>query len=176
MQRKRVGQDHCPIARCVDQIGDWWCILILREALNGVTRFDLFQKNLGIAPTILTRRLKGLVDDGLLQRHRYNEHPPRDEYLLTPKGRDFQPILFALLAWGNKHFAPEGASVLLVDAESGQIADPVLVDRATGRPIVEPDFQIVCGPAATAALKERMAASGKGTVTSKSRRKATVGS
>ena len=86
------------MARCVDQIGDWWSLLILRDALTGVSRFDAFQKSLGIAPTMLTRRLGGLVEDGLMERHRYQDHPPRDEYLLTEKGRDFQPVLFALLA------------------------------------------------------------------------------
>ncbi|SFJ46028.1 winged helix-turn-helix transcriptional regulator [Planctomicrobium piriforme] len=157
MQRKRVGDHECPVARCVDQIGDWWSILILRDALNGVTRFDAFQKSLGIAPTILTRRLKGLVEDGLLMKQRYSEHPPRDEYVLTQKGQDFQPVLFALLVWGNAHFAPEGASLVIMDTKAGTIADPVLVDVTTGRPITGPDFQLVCGPAASAALKQRMA-------------------
>ncbi len=157
MQRKRVGHYECPIARCVDQIGDWWSILILRDALEGVTRFDAFQKSLGIAPTILTRRLKGLVDDGLLEKHRYSEHPPRDEYRLTEKGRDFQPVLFSLLAWGNKHFAPEGASVLIMDTKTGAIADPLLVDRITGKALTEPQFQLVCGPAASATLQQRLA-------------------
>ena len=157
MQRKRVGHCECPIARCVDQIGDWWSILILRDALEGVTRFDAFQKSLGIAPTILTRRLKGLVDDGLLEKHRYSEHPPRDEYRLTEKGRDFQPVLFSLLAWGNKHFAPEGASVLIMDTRTGEIADPLLVDRITGKALTEPQFQLVCGPAASATLQQRLA-------------------
>jgi len=144
MQRKRSQHHDCPVARCVDQIGDWWSILILRDALRGTTRFDAFQKSLGIAPTILTRRLKGLVDDGLLIRHRYNEHPPRDEYLLTQKGQDFQPVLFALLAWGNKHFATQGKSVVLMNTLSGKIVDPVLVDESTGTPIQGQHFQLVC--------------------------------
>ncbi len=154
MQHKR-NHHECPVARCVDQIGDWWCILILRDALRGVTRFDAFQKSLGIAPTILTRRLQGLVSDGLMVRQRYLEHPPRDEYLLTEKGRDFQPVLFALLAWGNKHFSPEGASVVLMDTRTNQVVEPVLVDQKTGVPIAGPDYQLVCGPAASNALKER---------------------
>lgn len=159
MKRKRLRNNECPVARCVDQIGDWWCILILRDAIEGTTRFEAFQKSLGIAPTILTRRLKGLVDDGLLCKHRYCDHPPRDEYLLTEKGRDFQPVLFALLAWGNKHFAPEGASVLIMEIETGEIADPVLVDRATGQEITDVAYQLVCGPAAGAALKARLSKS-----------------
>ncbi len=86
-------------------------MLILRDAFAGMTRFDEFQKSLGIAPNMLTRRLAALVEAGMLERRRYSEHPPRDEYLLTERGRDFRRVLLALLAFGNRHFAPEGASV-----------------------------------------------------------------
>src|SRR6202023_2500626 len=133
MQRTSFGSMPCPIARSLERVGEWWSILILRDALHGTTRFDEFQKSLGIAPNMLTRRLNALVEAGLLERRRYSERPPRDEYLLTERGRDFRPVLWSLLAWGNKHFAPEGASVLLVDSETGLPADPVLVDRASGR-------------------------------------------
>ena len=98
--------------------------------VRGLTRFDEFQKSLGIAPNMLTRRLAALVEAGLLERRRYSERPPRDEYVLTERGRDFRPVLLALLACGNRHFAPEGASVQIVDADTGEPADPVLVDRA----------------------------------------------
>src|SRR5258707_13047919 len=94
-------------------------------------------------------RLTALFAAGLLERRRYSEHPPRDEYVLTARGRDFRPVLVALLAWGNRHFAPEGTSVLLVDAKTGAAVEPILVDRATGRPIKEPDYALPAGPAAT---------------------------
>ena len=111
MQRKSFGDMPCPIARSLERVGEWWSILILRDAFAGMTRFDEFQKSLGIAPNMLTRRLDALVEAGLLERRRYSERPPRDEYVLTERGRDFRPVLIALLAWGNRHFAPEGASV-----------------------------------------------------------------
>lgn len=148
MQRKNFSNMQCPIARSLDRVGEWWSILILRDAFHGLRRFDEFQKSLGIAPNMLTRRLNALVDAGLLERRRYSERPPRDEYLLTDCGRDFRPVLLALLAWGNKHFAPEGASVLLVDAETGKPADPVLVDKRSGRLVAGPDFKLAPGPAA----------------------------
>src|SRR6266513_490550 len=107
MQRKSFGRMNCPIARSLERVGEWWSILILRDALHGLTRFDQFQKSLGIAPNMLARRLNALVDAGLMERRRYSERPPRDEYVLTARGRDFRPILVALLAWGNKHFARE---------------------------------------------------------------------
>jgi DNA-binding HxlR family transcriptional regulator len=148
MQRKSFGKMSCPIARSLERVGEWWSILILRDALHGITRFDGFQQSLGIAPNMLTRRLNALVEAGLLERRRYSERPPRDEYLLTERGRDFRPVLVSLLAWGNKHFAPEGASVLLVDTRTGASAEPIVVDRATGRAVDEPDFAFAAGPAA----------------------------
>ncbi len=157
MQRKSFGEMQCPIARSLERVGEWWSILILRDALHGLTRFDQFQKSLEIAPNMLTRRLNALVDAGLLARRRYHQHPPRDEYVLTARGRDFQPVLHALLAWGNRHFAPEGASVLLVDAASGASADPVLVDRKSGRPLTEPDYVLAPGPAAGEGVRRRLA-------------------
>ena len=129
MRRKSFGNMQCPIARGLERVGEWWSILILRDAFYGLTRFDEFQKSLGIAPNMLTRRLDALVEAGLLERRRYSERPPRDEYLLTERGRDFRPVLLAFMAWGNRHLAPEGASVRLVDAATGLPADPVLVDR-----------------------------------------------
>src|SRR5450755_2116174 len=122
MQHKSFGHMACPIARSLERVGEWWSILILRDALHGFTRFDEFQDSLGIAPNMLTRRLNALVEAGLLERHRYSEHPPRDEYRPSARGRDFRPVLIALLAWGNRHFAPEGASVTIVDAQTGREA------------------------------------------------------
>jgi DNA-binding HxlR family transcriptional regulator len=157
MQRKSFGKMPCPIARSLERVGEWWSMLIMRDALHGLKRFDEFQESLGIAPNMLTRRLEALVEAGLLERHRYSLHPPRDEYRLTDRGRDFRPVLIALLAWGNRHFAPEGASVTIVDAQTGQEAEPIVVDRATGRPIREPEFAWVPGPAASARTRRRYA-------------------
>ena len=128
----------------------------MRDAFHGLTRFDQFQKSLGIAPNMLTRRLAALVEAGLLERRRYCEHPPRDEYVLTGRGRDFRPVLIALMAWGNTHFAPEGIASVLIDAETGKAADPVMVDRRTGRPIDEAGFVFAAGPAADEQVKRRM--------------------
>src|SRR6266702_7860712 len=78
MNRKQSCDAPCPIARCLAFVGDAWSLLILRDAHAGLTRFDQFRKNLGIAPTILTRRLAVLTEEGLLEKHRYSEHPPRE--------------------------------------------------------------------------------------------------
>jgi DNA-binding HxlR family transcriptional regulator len=155
VKRKSLAGMSCPIARSLERVGEWWSILIMRDALHGFTRFDQFQKSLGIAPNMLTRRLDALVAAGLLQRRRYSQHPPRDEYVLTARGRDFRPVLIALLAWGNKHFAPEGESVLLVDRGTGRAADPTLIDRVTGETITEAKHRFTAGPAAPASMRRR---------------------
>ena len=92
-----------------------------------------------------------------MERRRYSERPPRDEYVLTETGRDFRPVLWALLAWGNRHFAPEGKSVVIVDSRTGEEAEPVLMDRNSGRPLVAPDFRSAAGPAADARTRQRHA-------------------
>src|ERR1044072_1604599 len=109
MRRKSFGKMACPIARSLERVGEWWSILIIRDALHGTTRFDEFQNSLGIAPTTLTRRLNGLVEAGLLERRRYSQHPPRDEYVLTAPGRDLRSVVISLLVWGNRHFGARGS-------------------------------------------------------------------
>jgi DNA-binding HxlR family transcriptional regulator len=156
MQRTSFDQMQCPIARGLDRVGEWWSILILRDAFHGLTRFDEFQKSLGIAPNMLTRRLNALVEAELLERRQYSEKPPRYEYVLTPRGRDFRPVLIAMLAWGNRQFAEEGVAVNLVDARSGDPVEPVLTDAKTGRPITEQDFTFGPGPAANDRTRKRM--------------------
>jgi DNA-binding HxlR family transcriptional regulator len=152
MQRKSFADMACPIARSLEQVGEWWSILILRDAFAGKSRFDEFQQSLGIAPNMLTRRLASLVDAGMLERRPYSVRPPRDEYLLTERGRDFRTVLLALLAFGHRHFAVDGGGTRIVDARTGMTADPMLVDRHSGRPLVEPDYVVLRGgePAAPA--------------------------
>lgn len=106
MRHKSFQEQQCPIARSLERVGEWWSILILRDAFLGATRFDDFHKRLNIAPNTLAKRLNELVKNGLLERRQYSQRPPRDEYLLTPVGRDFRLVLWAMLAWGNRHFAP----------------------------------------------------------------------
>jgi DNA-binding HxlR family transcriptional regulator len=157
MQHKSFRAMSCPIARSLERVGEWWSMLIMRDALHGLKRFDEFQESLGIAPNMLARRLKALVEAGLLERHAYSVRPPRDEYVPTERGREFRAVLIALLAFGNRHFAPEGKSVTIVDAQTGAEADPVVVDRATGKPIREPEFAWVPGPAAGERTRQRYA-------------------
>ncbi|CEJ11659.1 putative HTH-type transcriptional regulator YtcD [bacterium YEK0313] len=157
MQRKSYEGSMCPIARSLERVGEWWSMMILRDAFHGLTRFDQFQRSLDIAPNMLTRRLNALVEAGLLERRRYSARPPRDDYVLTDRGRDFRPVLIALTAWGNRHFAEEGIASQVVDAATGRPADPVMVDARTGRRLDEPDFIFDEGPAADAVVRRRYA-------------------
>ena len=157
MQRKSFAGMPCPIARSLEHVGEWWSILILRDAFRGVRRFEGFRESLGVAPNMLTRRLNSLVEAGLLRRELYCEHPPRHEYRLTERGKDFRPVLLALLAWGNRHFPAEGEGVMLVDTESGARIDPILVDRHTGRALERGSYELAPILAASAATRPALA-------------------
>ncbi len=134
MNSKNVSDDPCPISRSLAFAGDAWSLLILRDAHAGLTRFDQFRKSLGIAPTILTRRLATLMEEGLLEKRLYSERPPREEYLLTVAGRDFLPVLFMIGAWGRQ-YRGGGNLVRFLDAETGTEIEAVAVDAVTGAKI-----------------------------------------
>jgi DNA-binding HxlR family transcriptional regulator len=166
MQRKSFADMSCPIARSLEQVGEWWSILILRDAFAGKTRFDEFQQSLGIAPNMLARRLASLVQAGMLERRPYSTRPPRDEYVLTERGRDFRTVLVALLTFGDRHFAVAGGGgARVVDARTGATADPMLVDRRSGKPLVEPDFTIVRGKRLDATANSARPKEGAGLLT-----------
>lgn len=134
---KNTSLEVCPIARSLSVLGDSWSMLILRDAHADFTRFDQFRKSLGIAPTMLTKRLSVLVDEGLLEKRQYSEHPPREEYVLTQAGQDFLPVLFVIGAWGRKHKPYEHPEemVTFIDAENGTEIKPIVIDQVTGAEI-----------------------------------------
>ena len=156
MKHKSFRNSACPIALSLEQIGEWWTMMILRDAFHGLTRFDHFQKSLDIAPNMLARRLEALVKNGLMVKRRYCNHPPRYEYLLTDEGRAFRPVLVALVAFGNRHLAPQGPAVVLADRNTGTLAEPVVIDRVSGKPVDDDAFIFAAGPTATERVKIRM--------------------
>ncbi|MEV5779244.1 helix-turn-helix domain-containing protein [Streptomyces antimycoticus] len=135
MKHTTFGDMQCPIARALDHAGEWWSLLILRDAFRGVSRFGEFQRSLGISENSLTRRLGELVEKGLLERRPYQERPVRYAYVLTGAGRDFLPVLVSLAKWGQKHDRPEHGEMRVADARTGETLRPVLVDRATGEEV-----------------------------------------
>ena len=148
---------ECPAARALDSVGDWWSILILRDALQGLTRFDQFQESLGVAPNILSRRLGHLTEHGLFERHPYSRRPTRYEYLLTAKGRDFYPVAIALFAWGNRHLPDDEVAMRLGDRVTGRVRSVILVDANTGEEISPANTTLLPGPAAGEITHKRIA-------------------
>lgn len=134
MRRTSFSDMSCSIARCLEQVGDWWTLLIIREALSGTRRFGEFQAHLGIAPNVLMARLQSLVQHGILQAAAASENGRVLDYRLTDKGRDLFPVIVALLQWGDRHApAPEGPPVQLVDREQGRPIALLQVRSEDGR-------------------------------------------
>jgi DNA-binding HxlR family transcriptional regulator len=154
----RLEDRECPLSAALGVVGEWWTLLLLHEIFDGFRRFDQLQQNLGISSSLLTTRLKRLVAEGVLERRQYQSNPPRYEYALTPLGESLRPVVVGLAAWGNSRLPPEQRSMILVDAATGQEAEPVLVDARTGRRVDGPDFVFTAGPAASEPFRRRYSA------------------
>lgn len=133
VKRKSLAGDYCPSARALDVIGDWWSLLIVRDAFDGLTRFGEFQKSLGIAKNILSDRLRALVARGILKAV-----PAADgahqEYHLTEMGRDLFPVMIALRQWGEQYlFAPDEKHSRLIDRATGQTVRRLEIRSEDGR-------------------------------------------
>ena len=151
----RLEDRECPLSATLALVGEWWTLLILHDAFDGYTRFDEFQENLGISSSLLTSRLKRLVATGILARRQYQTNPPRHEYVLTELGRSLRPVIVVLAAWGNSRLPAAKRSMILVDAETGIEAEPIVVDRVTGRRVDREDFVFAAGPAAGKPFRDR---------------------
>ena len=147
MKRTSFARWPCSIARTVDLIGDWWTPLVLREAYYGVRRFDDFEAGLGIGRNILTMRLRRLVREGLMEKRKYQDRPARFEYRLTDKGREFFPVLAAMVAWGDRWLEKgKGVPVLLRHTRCGSVFHADVVCSACGEPIHVRDVRPEVGP------------------------------
>ncbi|MBA2743259.1 MAG: helix-turn-helix transcriptional regulator [Chthoniobacterales bacterium] len=136
VKRTSHRQARCPVARPLDAIGDWWSLLIVRDAFDGLRRFGEFQRNLGLAKNILSARLRNLVEHGILDTVPATDGSAYHEYMLTAKGRGLFPVLVALRQWGEDFcFSPEEAHVLLVDRKLGLPVRRVEVRSQDGRPL-----------------------------------------
>ena len=149
VKRTSFEHDNCPIARSLDAIGDWWSILIIRDALFGRRRFGEFQKNLGLARNILTVRLRALVDDGILTTAPASDGSAYQEYLLTPKGRGVFPVLVALRQWSEEFsFSSSACATVLVDRSKGQPVRKLELRARDGRLLGNGDTELKANPAA----------------------------
>lgn len=156
MKHNNLDDMNCSIANALELIGEWWTILILREAFFGSRRFEDFQQHLGIARNILTARLRKLCDSGVLIRVPIKEGAKRHEYRLTPMGRDLYPTLIALTQWGDRWLHDTGAPVKFIEHASGEEIADVSIQTKDGRILDARDMVLVPGPGATAKTKERL--------------------
>lgn len=156
MHRTDFARMRCPVARAMAVLGERWTILVLREAFAGTTRFDAFERNLGIAPNILSARLAALVGHGVLERV---PEGGRHAYRLTERGRDAFPLYLAIRDWGARHFSgPEGPPTLMIDTRTGAPVTAPAPRRADGSPIRPEEVRILPGPGANAAVRRRFGA------------------
>jgi DNA-binding HxlR family transcriptional regulator len=146
VERKSFADMHCSVAQCLEVVGEWWSMLIIRDAFLGVTRFDQFQERLGIARNILNQRLNRLVEEGVFDKVAYSDHPPRYDYRLTAKGRDLWPIVTAMRQWGDKYAAPDGPPLKVVHKKCGQIAQAQMTCTECGEPLTARDVRALRGP------------------------------
>jgi DNA-binding HxlR family transcriptional regulator len=137
----------CSIARTLDILGDPWSFLILRNVLVGMTRFDQIQRGLGISRKVLAERLAWLVEQGVLERRPYSEHPPRYDYTLTDKGRELCDVLIVIAGWGDRWTAGEaGPPVLRRHQACGEVGRAELVCSECGEPLRASDIDFEPGP------------------------------
>ena len=152
MKWDALSEERCSVARTVAVIGDRWTLMILRDVFLGVRRFEDFQARLGISRTITAERLKRLVDEGVLRKVAYQDHPPRFEYRLTDKGHDLYPVLMAVVAFGDRHYAGEAGPPLLHRHKAcGCDLRPVMTCSECHAPLRARDVETRPGPGARTA-------------------------
>jgi DNA-binding HxlR family transcriptional regulator len=134
----------CSIARSLELIGDRWTLLIVRDLIFGLSRFDQFVDSLGVASNVLTDRLNRLVDEGIAERVRYSERPERFEYGLTRKGRELGPVLLALMQWGDRHVSEKPPRIARRRSDRARVS--VALVAADGTPVRPGDLELVPGP------------------------------
>ena len=132
MRRKSFEEMPCSVAQCLEVVGEWWSLLIVRDAFLGVARFDDFQDRLGISRNILTQRLGHLVDHGILAKVPYQDRPVRYEYRLTDKGRDLWHVVTAMRQWGDRWSAPDGPPLRVRHRGCGELTEAVPVCSQCG--------------------------------------------
>lgn len=146
MKRTSLNESVCPIARTLDLIGDWWTLLIVRDAMGGIKRFSEFQRSLGAAKNILSSRLKTLVAEGVLEIGPASDGSAYQEYLLTQKGKDLYPILVALGQWGHQYMFDENeCPSYSVDRKNGQPLAAIRVLAQDGRELTAEDIRVIPG-------------------------------
>ncbi|MFB9264462.1 winged helix-turn-helix transcriptional regulator [Bradyrhizobium erythrophlei] len=142
MKRTGFAKAECPVARALDAIGDWWSLLIVRDAFDGLRRFGDFQTNLGIAKGMLTARLRKLVATGVLEQVAASDGSAYQEYALTKKGRDLFPVVVSLRQWGEAHLYARGEAHSALLDQAGQPVGRLVLPSKAGRPLTWSDTRV----------------------------------
>jgi DNA-binding HxlR family transcriptional regulator len=157
MSRKRFNEMNCGIAQTLDVLGDWWTLLIVRDAFFGLRRFSDFQESLGIAKNILSARLRRLVDHGILVRVDAGSTGTRHQYQLTEKGEALFPLLMALRDWSDQWvFGPGHEPVVVVERATGRRVPPLSVRSTDGHPLPRRELRTLPGPGASEETLKRL--------------------
>jgi DNA-binding HxlR family transcriptional regulator len=158
VKRTSHKEAGCPVARPLDAIGDWWSLLIIRDAFDGLRRFGEFQKNLGLAKNILSARLRNLVDHGILETVPASDGSAYHEYALTEKGLGLFPLLVALRQWGEEYFFdPRETHVQLVDRNTGKPVRKLELRSQDGRLLGPSETVVMPPPSRSGARRQRRA-------------------
>ncbi|MGC0421905.1 winged helix-turn-helix transcriptional regulator [Embleya sp. AB8] len=148
MRRKSFQDMSCSVAQFLEVAGEWWTMLIVRDAFLGVTRFDDFHERLGISRNVLTQRLDHLITHGVLEREPYQDNPPRYDYRLSQKGRTLWPVLNAMRQWGDDWAAPDGPPILVTHTKCGAHTRAVHICNNCQEPLTWTDLKATTGPGA----------------------------
>ena len=148
----------CSIAEVLDVLGDRWGAILIRDISLGLHRYEDLRRSTGASNATLTDRLRALERKSLITRERYQEHPPRHEYVLTPHGEDLHIVLIAMAGVGDKWKAERGHSVPLefVNGKSGESVELTIVDSASGAPVARESLRTRVGPGADDMMKWRL--------------------
>ncbi|MGY3129338.1 DNA-binding HxlR family transcriptional regulator [Bradyrhizobium sp. USDA 4501] len=142
MKRTGFAKAECPVARALDAIGDWWSLLIVRDAFDGLRRFGDFQKNLGIAKGMLTTRLRTLIELGVLEQVAASDGSAYQEYVLTRRGHDLFPIVVSLRQWGEAHLFARGEPHSVLLDQAGQAVGQLVLPSKSGKPLGWADTKV----------------------------------
>lgn len=148
MRRTSFEDMNCSLAQCLEIVGEWWTLLIVRDALFGVTRFEDFRDRLGIARNVLTQRLDGLIAHGVMTKEPYQDNPVRYDYRLTAKGRSLWQVVTVMRQWGDEWAAPNGPPVAVLHRGCGHVVELELVCAQCGERVRDRDLKPVDGPGA----------------------------
>jgi DNA-binding HxlR family transcriptional regulator len=162
MLESKYPDQVCSVARALEVVGERWTLLIVREALMGVRRFDDFRESLGLARSVLTARLNHLVDEGVFERRQYQSRPERYEYQLTAKGRQLGPVVVHLMHWGDSHYPSAGGAprVALHRGCGGRVSATMNCARCRQR-VAYGSLELKPGPGLRVVSETRAATSGR---------------